>query len=154
MTGGLEYSLVLDTGEELRFLELDSDTCPGLRSERVREAVAGVLLRCTYASRDALEEAKRGFTKRLQDALGTPPVGCLLRLARPECSLLDECGIADRAVCTTRYLSRAGGRFPVCWEPRLPERLPDPVRTAARDLAWRVVHAWREGRYVVIVRPS
>jgi hypothetical protein len=154
VTGGLEYSLVLETGEGLDVLELDSETCPELRSEAVRVAASHVLRRCTFAPQDVLEEAKRGFCKRLQDLLRTPPVGCLLSVADPECALLDECGIADSALCTTRFVSRRGGRFPVCWEARPSRACPEDVRALARDLAGRVVHAWRDGRYVVIVSPG
>ncbi|KKL45204.1 hypothetical protein LCGC14_2358020 [marine sediment metagenome] len=154
MTGGLEYSLTLETGEEVEILELDPETCPELRSEDVRSAASHVLGRCTYTPRDVLEEAKGGFCKRLQELLRTPPIGCLLTVSNPECSELETCGIADRSLCTLRYVSKSGGKFPICWEAGPSKPCPDDIGMQVRDLAGRVAHAWREGRYVIIVSPA
>lgn len=142
---GLEYSITLDTGERVDVLELDPATCDALRPGPVAEALDWILSRCTRASRAELEDAKGGWCGPLQDALGTPPLGCLLKMRDPACSLVDECGIADRARCTTRNVGKGLGLFPVCWEPVAPR--------AGADLAWRIVHAWKEGRWVVIVTP-
>ena len=154
MTGGLEYSLVLETGEGLDVLELDPETCSELRSEAVRIAAFHILKRCTFVQREVLEEAKGGFCKRLQELLRTPPIGCLLTVSDPECSELEECGTADRSICTLRHISKSGGKFPICWEARASQPCPDDIKMQVRDLAGRVVHAWRENRYVIIVSPT
>jgi hypothetical protein len=148
---GLEYSLVLETGEEIDILELDPEVYVELQSAEVKAAASSILKRCSYVSRDVLEEAKNGFCKRLQESLRTPPLGCLLTITEPECVLMEECGIADRAICTTRYVFKSEGKFPVCWEARLSEPCSEDVGRKARDLTSRVVHAWRENRYVIIV---
>ena len=140
---GLEYSVDLDTGERIDVLELDPETCPGLRDPEVLRDAMWILRLCTRATRRALEDAKGGWGGPLQEALGTPPVGCLLQMEKPACSIIGECGIADAGLCTTRNLKKGLGRFPVCGEADV---APDGA-----DLTRQVVHAWKEGRWVIIV---
>lgn len=142
---GLEYSVALETGEVIDVLELDPETCPALLDLEVLRSSMWLLRHCTRATRRVLEDAKGGWAGPLQEALGTPPAGCLLRMEKPVCAIIGECGIADEALCTTRNLKKGIGRFPVCWEADVPRE--------GADLTYRVVHAWKEGRWVVIVSP-
>lgn len=147
----VEYVLPLSTGETLLVTELDPDAVPELRDPAVAACLEPVLCRCTYAPRRVLEDAKNGGTAELEDLLGTPPVGCLLKLDRPHCHeyIVSVCAVASGG-CNTRNVRRGRPCFPDCWTYLLMDEDP-PV---ARLVADAVVGAWKSGRYVVVVQSS
>lgn len=131
----LSYSIELNTGETVDVLELELDD-----SDEIDE---GILQLCSRVPRSVLEEAKIGWTKPLEEALRTPPVGALLRLNKT-CSQYGDCPSGKLPTCSTSHLNRKrrGGAFPDCWD-------------HGDDLiSSEIVHAWRDGAYVIIVDPT
>jgi hypothetical protein len=143
----------MDTGEEVLVGELDPETSPGLSDPTVLALLRDVLEWCSFVSRESVEEAKRGFTRALQSELRSTPTGALIRLRTPSCRLLKTCASADPENCTTRRMVRRRPAFPHCWEAVVEEGNPESV-SAARNVATYVVHAWREGRTVLIISSS
>jgi len=146
----VDYLVELETGERMEVAELDPERVPELRDPAVLAAAAPVLDRCTRMPRRVLESAKVGHSREFEALLGTPPIGCLLKLERPVCAEIDVCATADRAKCTTRYVAprRHGaiGMFPPCWEFEVGEA--DPVTAArARALAASVVPLYGDQRF-------
>lgn len=150
-----EYELLLSTGETVRLMELDPDAVEELRSPEILEAVSSILLIVPKVPRDVLEEAKMGHTKRLEQVMGTPPLGLLMKMERPICAEIRTCATADIRACTTRNLNRKEpiiGRFPMCWEFSVDKKKHNiKVAVAARALASCIINAWREDRRVLIV---
>jgi hypothetical protein len=139
----LEYALTLNTGEELSFCELNSDLVPELAIPEVLQASSSILSLCTHVDRDTIEKAKREDMKPLERALRTPPYGCLMKVDKPICLDIKNCIRADKKVCTTRNTLKQIGQFPVCWT--------YPIETRSRELCTAIIHAWKEGKYVIIV---
>lgn len=152
MIDAYDYTLNLSTGEVLLVSELDPERVGAMRNPEVLRHADPVLSLCTRASRAVLEDAKIGGTDALEDALGTPPEGCLLKLSVPVCRHVAgrSCSMADAGRCTTRSRDRRGPDFPVCWELDIPGGLTE-ASVAAGYLTSRVVSAWRELRYVIVV---
>jgi hypothetical protein len=146
----VEYVLRLGTGETISVCELNPESVDGLVDERVLRSLEASLDRCARVPKVALEEAKRGHTKKLEACLRTPPIGAMLKLDRPVCKHIMDCVMADKRVCSTRNVSESGGAFPLCWE-YSSESEDQDVRTAAESIMNCVVHAWRNGRTVLIV---
>lgn len=142
----LEYNLTLGTGEELSFAEFDPELIPELARPDVLEASSSVLALCTYVTRVVLEKAKIRDTRGLEQALRTPPYGCLKKIDRPVCSQIRDCVSADTKTCTTHFLKKTVGAFPLCWSYRV--ELDD-----ARYLCGSIISAWKDGKYVLIVKP-
>lgn len=150
----LEYEIELETGERMSVAEFDPGRVPCLSDPEVLRAAAPVLKRCSRIPRPVLESAKMGHSREFEELVGTPPVGCLLRLERPVCAEIGFCASADPVRCTTRYVAPgrrwAVGRFPPCWEFEVLDERPE-VASGARALAASVVAAWRGGRVAVLV---
>lgn len=146
-----EYSLRMDTGEVLLVSELDPETSPGLTDPAVLATIRDVLEWCSFVSRESIEEAKRGYTRALQSELRSTPIGSLLRLRTPSCRLLRSCASAIPEHCTTRRTVRGKPSFPHCWEATVDTDEPS-LAGVSRDVATYIVHSWREGRRVLIVR--
>lgn len=130
MTHRLSYSLELSTGESLDVLEIELDGTDELDGEIARL--------CTTMPREVLEEAKVGHTSPFEKLLRTPPVGALLRL-NGLCDQIDDCPLANRSKCVTSNV-RGKTRFPSCWD------------HGVGTLNTEVVHAWRDGAYVIVVQ--
>lgn len=146
-----EYSLSLTTGERIDVSELD----PGLLGEEWSEAVAAAVRpltdMCAHVPREAVEAAKLGYDTELKRLL-RDPVGCLVMLDRPVCSVIRDCPMAVREKCTTRNATaRKGGLFPVCWEWQVPDDLDPVLEPAVQAAAQAIVHAWRQKRHVLVV---
>jgi hypothetical protein len=149
----IEYPLGLSSGEDILVSELDQGRHPPLVDPVVAALADPALSRCSRVSRDALEDAKNGYTEGLESQLRTPPRGCLLMMARPECAEVKVCATADPGRCTARYSERGRPAFPHCWTFRVEGPGTEEQRSYARDLVDSVVDAWRSGRVVVIAVP-
>lgn len=150
----IDYVLKLGTGEELAVAELVPGLVPGMSDPAVVAAASPILLRCSRMPRHVLESAKIGNSREFEALVGTPPIGCLLKLDRPVCSEIRFCLMADREKCTTRYVDpgRRGaiGMFPPCWDFEVLDADPG-VASLARQIASGVVSAWKAGQTVVVV---
>ena len=142
----LEYNLTLGTGEELSFAEFDPELVPELTHPGVLEASSFILSLCTHVSREIIEKAKIRDMRGLERVLSTPPYGCLKKIDRPICSQIRDCVSADKRTCTTHYLKKTIGVFPLCWSYKV--ELDD-----AKYLCGTIVNAWKEGKYVLIIKP-
>lgn len=130
----LNYRLELGTREIIDIFEIELDG---------NELDGNVFQLCSHVPRSILEEAKGGWTKPLERMLRTPPVGALLRL-NLTCASIDGCPIGKFPNCSTSFLDRKErhGAFPDCW---------------MHARGWEstvIVHAWRNGLYVIIADPT
>lgn len=146
----VDYDITLSNGERISVTEFDPDRIPYMRSPDVLAACKGLLERCTFAPRQALEEAKQGYDKALSVLLRGPD-GAMARASPPLCRLLHDCAMASRQDCTLRNFKDRSGLFPECWEYAPSGRLPVLVRLASIELGTAVGAAWRAGSYPVIV---
>lgn len=146
------YNLYFNTKEIFQIVEFDPDIIKELQNERFVKALSPVLDLCSYVSRLAIEEAKKGYSKRLEAQIRTEPVGALIRLKNPICVHIRDCATAQREVCTTRNISKKGiGQFPECWEYAIGPGLPDEEQIVAGDLSREIVHSWKIQKYVFII---
>ncbi len=149
----VEYFLPLSNGESLLVSELDPGRHPPLADPVVASLADAALSRCSRVTRAALEDAKNGYTEGLESQLRTPPLGCLLMMARPECAEIPTCATADRRRCTSRYAEKGRPAFPHCWTSTVGVAGTAEQVSYARDLVDSIVDAWRQGRYVVLAVP-
>jgi hypothetical protein len=147
----VEYRINLHTGESIEISELDVEVVEELRMPEVLEATAEIIKLCSKMPREIVEEAKLGHSKNFTSLMKTPPVGSMMKLPSPICAMIRDCAIADKRKCTTRNISNQIGKFPICWEFKPPKLTEDDVIPRAQSLAFAIVHAWREGRYVILV---
>lgn len=149
-----EYSLTLNTGEVIEVSEITDRIFFQLNSPEVQRICKPILEKCTHISRFEIEEAKRGFSKQLDEKLGTEPVGCLIKLALP-CSEMKNCIISDRVKCNTKYINKVKRDVfycPSCWEYEFDQTgLEFTTIAAVKILTSAIVDAWKNGRFVVIV---
>ncbi|OPZ34501.1 MAG: hypothetical protein BWY99_02509 [Synergistetes bacterium ADurb.BinA166] len=148
----VDYVLLLSTGERITVVELDPARISGLSDPGVLRAAAGVLRRCTFAPRRALEDAKSRYDKELLTLLRRPDGR--VRSERPVCRLIGECAMADPGRCTLVNLKVKKDATPGCWEYGPPEEIPplsEEVRRAALEIGTAVGHAWLSGAYPVVV---
>ena len=153
-----EYGLDLSTGEKIWITEiaigaLDKQT---LTAFKIPELDL-VLMHCTKVPRSDMDDAKIGYTKPLERLLRTPPVGILMKFARPVCENISTCAMANPKKCTVRYRAprekpEAIASFPECWDfdARLSKTTPIEIETTVREIANYIVAAWRWSRYVII----
>lgn len=146
----VDYELSLSDGSRITVVELDPARVADLLDAEVVRACSGMLERCTFAPRYALEEAKKGYDRELLKLLRSPEGG-LLRASPAVCRLISDCAMAAPPVCTLRNLRKGKGGIPQCWEYEPGEGLPERVRRSAIELGTAVGSAWREGAYPVIV---
>lgn len=149
----VEYALPLSSGETILVSELDQGRHPPLSDPAVAALADAALSRCSRVTRNALEDAKNGYTEGLESQLRTPPRGCLLMMSGPECAEASTCATADRRKCSARYAERGRPAFPYCWTSAVEGPGTAEQRFQARDLVDSIVDAWRSGRYVVIAVP-
>lgn len=157
-----EYSIKLGTGERISILEidvaaLDAWTSSAFKQHKARHAIAPVLKLCTMAPRQTMEDAKNGYTKPLENALRSPPDGCLMKLDKPVCANVKDCAMADAEKCTTKF-NLLKNKFPECWDYAVAghgnngagEDFDDSM-AAAMEVAKAIVMAWRDGKHVIVV---
>ena len=137
-----EYSLKLSTGEEILVSELVLSV---LRAtpEAMRE-FARIRHLCAEVTPEEMEEAKIGYDRALLKKLRAGPAGCLQKNVLHVCGLVATCSMVKPSECTTRFLKKGKGKFPSCWTWASEEPMSSEVCDA-------VVHAWREGRHVIVV---
>lgn len=144
-----EYSLRLSTGEQVEVSEFDSERHPELADQAVRAACASVLDRVPSVPLADMEAAKVGDDRALRAALKAQPAGALQMVKGHRCSLFRECAMrSDR--CSTRRVRRGRPDFPECWEFG-PDGPAGDAEAGARAAGTAVVHAWRSGRYALLV---
>ena len=141
--------LRLTTGEELEVSELDLSVVKA--PKEVLEAFAPLMALCTQVTREQLEEAKAGYDDALKKELKSSPIGCLLKNPSPTCGLIRDCGMAKPIICTTKNVSKNVGTFPSCWTYDTPDTLMGFEYAWVAEICDAVIHAWREGRFVIIV---
>lgn len=149
-----EYPLRLSTGETILVSELDSDRSPALQDGRVLKAVSGLLSHCSYISRSIAEEAKGGYDRNLKPCLRATPSGCMIKAYPYVCHLQDDCAMFSASICTLHNIHPGRHALPICWEFNLPPSgylEPVDVQIAAVELGSVIGHAWRTGRYVLLV---
>ncbi len=131
---------------------MDPELFPWLRDPGIVAVAGPVMSLCTLCPRDAVEDAKSGYTEPFEAAMGTEPAGCLMKVPRPVCDELSFCPSADPKRCSTRHRTkRDGADFPMCWTYSV--GTAGEEASTARGLVNSIVGAWREGRLVVIVGP-
>ena len=136
-----EYVLRLSTGEELQVSEL---VMAVLRTTPEAEAEFGKIRHlCTEVTAEEIEDAKIGYDRPLLRKLRAPPSGCLLKSPSPVCALIRSCSMAKPPECTTKFSRRGKPAFPRCWT--------WSEAPGASEVCDAVVHAWREGRHVIVV---
>lgn len=137
-----EYVLKLSTGEEIQVSELVLSIHP-ISAEAAAE-FARIRHLCTEVTHAELEDAKIGYDRPFLRKMRAGPTGCLLKNPGAVCGLIGSCSMAKPAQCTTKNVGRSKGKFPICWT--WPSSAP-----GSSELCDAVVHAWREGRHVVVV---
>ena len=143
----VEYKIHLSTGEIIQVAELEPlDASPELLA-----AAEPILRRCSKMPRAVIEEAKMGHTKEFESLMLTEPVGALIKFETPICREIKHCAMANRIVCTTRNVKLKAGKFPICWEYQCSDDTPESLRMDVQAIAFAVIHAWREGNWVVFV---
>jgi hypothetical protein len=149
----VEYEVFLSNGEKISITELDPERIPYLKNVEVLRASLGVIERCSFAPRSAIEDAKRGYDKSLLPLLRSPE-GALLRAWPPICRLIVECAMADIKRCTLRNIKKGKKHLPECWEfypPDIKPPLEESVRRASIEIGTVIGMAWRSGSYPIIV---
>jgi len=145
----IRYCLQLNTDEAIEILELDPERETILKDIAVGSALSPILEHCSYVTRVSVEEAKKHYSKKLENLLRTAPIGALIKLDRL-CSLINDCPMSSTKECITSNITRKS-KFPVCWEYGIEEKLSNDDLTVARDLANHIVQAWRAGQYVLVI---
>ncbi len=148
----LEYLIDLSTGERINVYELDPERVNCLTDKETMLVSESVINMCSRMPRSAIESAKIGNSKHFEELMRTPAVGNLLKMEKHSCSEINICAIA-KSGCTTKNVFRTGnpGRFPICWEFDIGTEVIDRAYNLSKILVGCVVHAWREGKLVVIV---
>lgn len=142
------YKLRLSTGEEILVAEIDIGMLEA--PEAVLRASSIVTTLCTSISREIMEEAKMGYDTRFLKCLRSPPIGCLLRVYSPRCSLFKDCTMANARECTTKNSTRKGGKFPSCWSYDV-SYVDAEIVAEVREFCDAVIHSWRENHHVILV---
>jgi hypothetical protein len=148
------YFLQLNTGEEIEVLELDKERIEALRIPEITKSLESLLKLCNSVTRLAVEEAKRRYSHRLEEELRIPPLKAMLKLDKPACIEFKYCPAADDILCVTNEVVKKRKKsLPVCWEYGSYEKdgLKGNNRVMADDLSRSIVHAWNEGRYVLLI---
>lgn len=146
----LEYKIKLENGEVVEIAEVKNSRISKFLSHG-DDTIIPIVNRCSYASREVVEEAKYGYAGRFQRRLKTPPYGVLMKLDET-CRLIHSCAMADEKACSTKNTTKKKGKFPECWEFNVsPGGVQLPFLDDAGDLATQIVHFWRQGKYVIIV---
>lgn len=147
----VQYSITLDTNEQIEVFELDSDRETVLLNELIIKSLEHVLEHCSYVTRKSIENAKKLFSKELSELLRTPPIGILIKL-NMECSQINDCPMSSHKECSTKNVTKKHGRFPICWTYEIKTALSDTETIMANDLANHIFQAWRSGTYVLIAK--
>lgn len=140
-----EYVLTLKTGERIEVSEFAFERIPALASVKDLIPYADVLRGCAVMSREGVEAAKMGWDAELRRTVKDPLAG-LLKVARPECSHMGDCIMADRRVCTAKNVT-GKRRIPPCWE-------HSSEHVELQQVATAMVLAWAAGRRVIAVVPD
>jgi hypothetical protein len=138
-----EYSIKLRSTEEIiQITEINKQAFDQFKNNL--KPIQNLITKCSFVPTEILQEAKMGHTDRFQKCLNISPVGCLVQIDNPICKLIYECGMADINKCQTKNVSRNKGKFPLCWEYQTNS---DDIYKYVSSI---IVHAWREGKYIVI----
>jgi hypothetical protein len=149
----VEYTLYLNTGERIEVLELDVERVEALQILEVTENLPKLLSLCNSVTRLAIEEAKRGYSDKLENQLRTSPIAALLKIDKPKCVEFRQCPVVKKLNCdTTKIVDSKRKLLPICWEYSIDEKLTGMNRVLAIDLARHIVHAWSHRIYVLITR--
>lgn len=151
-----EYVLHLGTGENLSVLEIDMAALDAWSRQAfddpcAKKALSSIFSLCTRVSKEAIEDAKIGWTKPLEKLLRTPPIGALLKLDKPICFNLRDCAMADPNKCTTRPACK-NISLPECWDYDIgtAKDFPNSMIAAQEVAKTIVVTGWSNGKYVII----
>ena len=143
----VEYKIRLSTGEIIQVAELEPFGVP----PDLLIAAESILQRCSRMPRSVIEEAKLGHTKKFEALMLTEPVGALIKFESPICRMIRNCAMADQTTCTTRNVKMTTGKFPICWEYECSDSVPESLCQDVQAIAFAVVHAWRNGQWVIFV---
>jgi hypothetical protein len=148
----VEYTLYLNTGERIEVLELDAERIEALRIPEITMALSKLLSLCNSITRLAVEEAKRGYSDKLESQLRTSPVAALLKIDKPKCVEFRQCPAVKKLNCdTTKIADSRKKLLPICWEYSVSEELTGVNRVMAVDLARHIVHAWSHRMYILTI---
>jgi len=148
----VEYALRLNTDEQLEILEIDEGRADALQIPAIKESLSKLLSLCNPVTRLAVEEAKQGYSDRLESQLRTSPVAALLKIDKPECIDIVHCPLREKKYCITTEVAGKKKKFlPICWEYKAASRIIGYDRVLAMDLARHIVHAWNKGTYVLTI---
>lgn len=145
----VEYELGLSTGERILVAEADPGLHPGIAAGVVLAACESVVARVPRVTREVADCAKLGDDAGLKAAMKAQPAGALLKVKNHVCSQAGDCAMFTKN-CSARNVKGQRGLFPECWEYE-PEADAGDLDPDARGLGTAVVHAWRDGRYVLLV---
>lgn len=140
-----QYEFGLTTGERIYITELDPERMPELLDKNVTRSIEKLLRMCSSLKRQDVEDAKRGYDTPFKQSLRTPPDGCLIKLESPICSRSGDCSMYKSKECTTHFLEKRLGKFPLCFE--------YTCDFQSRELAGVIIMSWKEGRYVLLITP-
>jgi hypothetical protein len=147
----VEYHLHLNTGEHIEVLELDEERIDALKIPEIKETLANLLSLCNPVTRLAVEEAKKGYSDKLENQLRTSPVAALIKIDKPKCIEFKGCPVEKKNDCiTTKVAGKKKKSIPVCWEYSIGD-IGGFNRVLAADLARHIVHAWNQDMYVLTI---
>jgi len=141
-----EYTVHLSTGESIEVAELDPGRIPALSDPIVLKILSGMTDKCTFASREIMDEVHKGYDERFKVLLKSPPLGAMQKAGPPVCRQINDCAMAVKSVCTLRNYSKKTP-LPLCWE-------FDSDNPEAVALGTVIGNAWRQGQYVIIITSS
>ena len=145
-----EYALQLSSGEYTDITEINfnamEDRYRVIFNEENSEFVHDILKSCTFVSVQAVEDAKIGLPKLLEKVLKTAPKGALMKLSKHECMNINDCPGRNKSKCSTKTIEN---QIPDCFEYDIGI---DVIKHEIKEFIQVVVAAWREDRYVFIVK--
>ena len=145
-----EYALQLSSGEYTDVTEINfnaiGDEYGVIFDEENSKFVYDILKSCTFTSIQAIEDAKIGLPKLLEKELKSAPKGALIKLGKFECMNIRDCPGRDRNKCSTRTIDN---QIPDCFEYNFG---CDVVAHEIKEFVQIVIAAWREDRYVFIIK--
>lgn len=148
----VEYVLHLNTGETIEVFELDPGRVEALQHAEITEALRPLLDLCNSVTRLAADEAKRGYSDKLESQLRTSPIAALIKIDSPRCIEFRNCPSMRVSDCViSKIVGKKRKPLPLCWEYSVNDDISGNDRVMANDLARHIVHAWDQNKYVLVI---
>ena len=146
-----EYALQLSSGEYTDITEINfnalGDEFSIIFDECNNKTLSDVLKSCTFVNELTIEDAKIGLIKPLEKVLKSPPKGALIKFVHHECTNIKDCPGRSKIKCSTKTIENT---IPDCFDYDFESY--DNINRVLKEFVGIVISAWRENRYVFIVK--